>query len=128
MHLVNLSLGTTRPDQREALTRLIARASAAGTLIVAAAEDDGVEWLPGALPGVVAVGVDWNCPRDEYRVEHRNGRPVFLASGIPRPIPGVPPMRNLNGISFAVANTSGFLARRARIEKPWTFSAAVAAL
>ncbi len=32
------------------------------------------------------------------------------ASGFPRPIPGVPPDQNVSGLSFAVANASGFLA------------------
>jgi hypothetical protein len=32
------------------------------------------------------------------------------ASGFPRPIPGVPPERNLKGLSFAVANATGLLA------------------
>lgn len=36
---------------------------------------------------------------------------VARASGYPRPIPGVPPERNLKGISFAVANVTGVLAR-----------------
>jgi subtilisin family serine protease len=128
IHIINLSLGTSRREHQAALTALVARAAAAGSLIVAAAEDDGVEWLPGALPGVVGVGLDWNCPRDEYRVEHRAGRPVFFASGYPRSIPGVPPSRNLNGVSFAVANMSGFLSRRAGVDRAWTFEAAVAAL
>ena len=35
----------------------------------------------------------------------------FLASGYPRPAPGIPKERNLQGISFAVANMSGFAAR-----------------
>jgi hypothetical protein len=34
-----------------------------------------------------------------------------LRSGYPRPVPGVPPERNLKGISFAVANVTGLLAR-----------------
>jgi subtilisin family serine protease len=128
IHIINLSLGTSRPEHRGALTQLVARAAAGGSLIVAAAEDDGVEWLPGALPGVIGVGLDWNCPRDEYRVEHRHGRPLFFASGYPRSIPGVPPSRNLNGVSFAVANMSGFLARSAGADRAWTFDAAVAML
>ena len=37
--------------------------------------------------------------------------PVFRASPFPRPIPGVPRERNLAGVSFAVANVTGFLAR-----------------
>src|SRR4029077_11474568 len=68
-------------------------------------------WLPGSLPGVIAVRVDAECPRHEYRVSGCNGSTVFLASGFPREIPGVPPERNLNGISFAVANMTGFVAR-----------------
>jgi hypothetical protein len=56
--------------------------------------------------------LDRHCARDELRLSiDVDGAPVFCASGQPRPIPGVPPERNLNGVSFAVANVSGFLAR-----------------
>jgi len=110
MHLVNLSLGTARPEHERVLTEAIGRAAALGAVIVAAAEDDGVRWLPGSLPGVVGVRLDASCPRHEYRVARGEGAPVFCASGFPREIPGVPPERNLNGISFAVANMSGFAA------------------
>ncbi|HYM21915.1 MAG TPA: hypothetical protein VEU08_01845, partial [Vicinamibacterales bacterium] len=51
------------------------------------------------------------CPRDRYRTAEADGAIVFRASGFPRPIEGMPPERNLNGISFAVANMSGFVAR-----------------
>ena len=44
-------------------------------------------------------------------VELDDGGVVFRASGFARPIPGVDPRRNLHGISFAVANMTGFLAR-----------------
>jgi hypothetical protein len=37
--------------------------------------------------------------------------PVIVTSPYPRDIPGVPRERNVNGISFAVANASGFVAR-----------------
>jgi len=40
-----------------------------------------------------------------------DARPTFFASGYPRSIPGVPQERNLNGVSFAVANMTGFVAR-----------------
>jgi hypothetical protein len=63
--------------------------------------------LPGSLPGAVGVAVDESCPRDQFR---RDGD-VFLASPYPRPIPGVHPERNLHGVSFAVANMTGFVAR-----------------
>ncbi|HEX7796870.1 MAG TPA: hypothetical protein VF456_21055, partial [Vicinamibacterales bacterium] len=59
----------------------------------------------------IPVMLDWRCPRDEYRIVTHNGRLAVAASGYPREIPNVPPERNLKGISFAVANASGFIAR-----------------
>ena len=111
LHIANLSLGTARAEHENVLREAVARASARGMTIVAAYEDEGVRWLPGSLPGVVPVQLDWTCPREEYRVSSANGAVVFGASGYPREIPGVPPARNLNGISFAVANMTGFAAR-----------------
>ncbi|MBZ5560403.1 MAG: S8 family serine peptidase [Acidobacteriia bacterium] len=111
MHLVNLSLGTARAEHERALDEAVRRAASQGLVIVAAAEDEGVRWLPGSLPGVIGVQLDVTCPRDEYRAVGVNGSTVFRASGFPREIPGVPPERNLNGISFAVANMTGFVAR-----------------
>ena len=56
--------------------------------------------------------LDWGCPRDQLRVVCLEGsEPAFVASGFPRPIPGVSPQRNLKGVSFAAANTTGILAR-----------------
>ncbi len=111
MHLVNLSLGTARAEHEASLRDAVQRAAASGTVIVAAAEDDGVRWLPGSLSGVIAVRVDASCPRPEYRVKEADGITVFQASPFPREIPGVPPERNLNGVSFAVANMTGFSAQ-----------------
>jgi hypothetical protein len=85
-----------------------------------------VRWLPGSLPGVIPVQLDWECPRDRFRCVEIDGTTVFRASGYPRPIPGVPPDRNLHGISFAVANVTGFVAR-ARVEHA-TLDAVVHAL
>lgn len=98
MDVVNLSLGTANPEHREAL----AAALRDNGIVVSAAG-----MLPGDLGGVVAVEGDASCPRDRFR--ERNG--IFLTSPYPRPIPGVPPERNLNGVSFAVANMTGFVAR-----------------
>jgi subtilisin family serine protease len=112
-HLVNLSLGTSRQVHEQALREAVARASARGTLIVSAFDDGEARWLPGCLPGVIPVLVDYALPRDEYRVADVEGRPVFHASGFAREIPGVPPERNLHGISLAVANMTGFAARAA---------------
>jgi Subtilase family len=111
MHIANLSLGTSKLEHRDVLLEVVERANASGLLIVSARDDEGVQWLPGSLPGVVPVQLDWECPRDRYRVVMLDGRMVFRTSGYPRPIDGVPPARNLHGISFAVANITGFLAR-----------------
>jgi subtilisin family serine protease len=110
MHLVNLSLGTPRREHEAALTAAIARAASANLLVVAAREDAGVRWLPGTLAGVLPVEIDWTLSRDTYRSARVDGVTVFYTSGFPREIPGVPPERNLHGISFAVANMTGHVA------------------
>ena len=109
--LINLSLGTTNQDHRPLLETAIADASASGAIIVAAAPEAGANWLPGAVAGVVAVTLDWDCPRDVCRVNVRDDGGIDIAaSGFPRPIPGVAPADNLKGLSFAVANATGLLA------------------
>lgn len=111
-HVINLSLGTTRIEHEPFLSTAVDRARAAGALIVAAREDGGQLFLPGSLPGVIGVMVDWDCPRDRVRAERlESGQMLCRASGYPREIPGVPPSRNLMGVSFAVANTTGVIAR-----------------
>jgi hypothetical protein len=110
-HLINLSLGTPNTDHEASLARVVRDARGAGAIVVAAGEQDGVRWLPGALSGVWPVLLDWSVPREECRVMMRSGsEPVFYASGLPRPIPGVPPEQNLKGLSFAVANVTGLVA------------------
>ena len=111
MHLANLSLGTAKLQHEAPLRRAIDFAAERGTIVVAARDDEGVRWLPGSMAGVLPVQLDWDCPRDEYRVVRIDGQPVLRASGYPRDIPGVPRERNLSGISFAVANVTGFAAR-----------------
>jgi hypothetical protein len=111
MHIVNLSLGTPRAEHEDILRAAVERASARGLVIVAARDDEGVRYWPGCLSGVLPVQVDWICARHEYRAVTVDGAAVFRASGLPREIPGVPPSRNLKGISFAVANMTGFVAR-----------------
>ena len=111
MDIVNLSLGTTNTDHEHALGRRVRAARALGVLIVAAAPEAGRRWLPGALPGVVRVELDMSMAREVCEfVDAEDGVVIVRASGYPRPIPGVPPERNLSGLSFAVANATGFLA------------------
>ena len=64
-------------------------------------------WLPGSIEGVASVVANSNLERDELEIDELG----FVAAPYPRPIPGVPRDRNLSGVSFAVANVSGFLAR-----------------
>ena len=125
VQLVNLSLGTPNAHREETLRPAIDRAVSRGTLVVSAAEHDGTRWFPGSMPGAAGVLLDPDSPRDALRAVDGDDRLAtpeaivpFLrhggklaASGYPRPIPGVHPDRNLSGISFAVANTTGFLAR-----------------
>jgi hypothetical protein len=111
MQVVNLSLGTVNAAHRDAFAAAAEAARAAGCLLVAAREANGQPCYPGALPDVIGVDLDWECPRDTYRCLTVAHEMRFCASGYPRPIPGVPPARNLHGISFAVANMSGFVAR-----------------
>lgn len=112
MQLVNLSLGTQNMEHAAKLQAAVDQAAAAGAFVISALEDDGVRWLPGALRGVIPVVLDWTVERDLYRTEQlADGRTVMHASGFPRPAPGVPPERNLKGISFAVANVTGLIAR-----------------
>lgn len=111
MDLVNLSLGTSNPERRAELQALAGRAVRAGVLLIAAARHrNGQPAFPGALDGVIGVEVDWDLPRHTYRAAWVDGELRFWASGYPRGLPGVPPSRNLSGISFAVANMTGYAA------------------
>jgi subtilisin family serine protease len=110
--LINLSVGTTDPVHAARLAQALAVAHEAGAAVVAAATQSGLPSLPGSLQPVIAVDVDWECARDEVIVDGAAAAVIRLrASGYPRPIPGVPPERNLKGISFAVANATGAIAR-----------------
>jgi subtilisin family serine protease len=119
--LVNLSLGTTSPVHELRLARAVASAREAGATVVAAAPTDDARWLPGCLAGVVAVELDAALPREAcVLVSAADGSLRARASGYPRPIPGVPRERNLSGVSFAVANVTGLLARALERVPPGT--------
>jgi subtilisin family serine protease len=112
--IINLSLGTRSSAHRDLLVAAVASATKRGALVVAPLEAHGEASYPGSLPGVVGVKSDPECAREEVILSGDAGQVVFGASPYPRPIPGVPRERNLSGISFAVANVSGFLARLAQ--------------
>jgi subtilisin family serine protease len=111
--LINLSLGTTNPQHAGRLQRVIMAARVAGAAVVTAAEQEGLPSWPGTLRHVIAVDVDWQCERGNLIVDAASFDTVRLrACGYPRPIPGVAPERNLKGVSFAVANATGVIARQ----------------
>ena len=116
IRLVNMSLGTPNRLRAPELGPAIERAFRAGTVIVSAHEHEGALWYPGALPGVVGVVADPGQPRDELGLVELPRGTAVVASPYPRPIPGVPVERNLHGISFAVANATGLIARVLRDE------------
>lgn len=105
--LINLSLGTTNRAYEDRLRASVKRAGDRGAIVVSARESEGVAWLPGSLPDVAGVVADPNLERNEIVVSGAG----FTAAPWPRSIPGVPRERNLSGVSFSVANVTGFLAR-----------------
>jgi subtilisin family serine protease len=115
--VINLSLGTVNAGHQAQMAGLIQLAEDAGTVVVAAAEIESAPAYPGSMQGVLGVAVDWTCPRDTFHFDASHATPRWLASGYPRTLPGVHPLRNLYGVSFAVANTSGFVARACQMAK-----------
>jgi len=109
--VINLSLGTANAAHRDRLVAAVETASARGSLVVAPRETEGVSLLPGSLDGVLGVLADGECERDEIELTGAGDELSAAASIFPRPIAGVPRENNLSGISFAVANVSGFFAR-----------------
>lgn len=107
--VINLSLGTTNTAHTPVFAEAIAEAAAKGIAVIAAHDVDGTACLPGSLPCVLGVTLDWDCPRERYYVP-ASIPGALCASGFPRAIPGVAPRRNLYGISFAVAQVTGFAA------------------
>jgi subtilisin family serine protease len=102
MDVVNLSLGTANAQHAALFSPFVEDAADAGVALVSA-----LDHYPGCMAGVFGVGLDPACGFGEYSV--RDG--AYYASGYPRSAPGIPRERNLQGISFAVANMSGLIAR-----------------
>jgi hypothetical protein len=110
--IINLSLGTRNAAHAGPLAIAVAHAVAAGALIISARTTDGADCWPGALRDVIGVVADPHVDRRVCDVAcSTDGAIVVRASPFPRPIPNVPPERNLSGVSFAVANVSGIVAR-----------------
>ena len=102
IQVVNLSIGTANEQHRSRFQAYLRRACAQDVFVVSAAN-----MLPGSLEGAIGVGSDAECDRDTCRFQDG----TFLASPYPRSIPGVARGVNLHGVSFAIANCTGLLAR-----------------
>ena len=110
-NLINLSLGVSEPRHTEVMREVVSETARAGSIIVAAGREAGVDWLPGSLEGVVRVELDWGVPRGQFVSIPDSEGGVFRTSGYPRSIPGIDPEYNLKGLSFAVATMTGLAAR-----------------
>jgi subtilisin family serine protease len=126
--ILNLSFGTCNAAHAGRFQPLVARAAQHGTILVSARKVNGIPAFPGSLPGVLGVCLDWDCQRDSYSCSQTPEGFELRASGYPRSIPGVPQERNLQGISFAVANMTGFVARACEGMKNRSYENVVAAL
>jgi subtilisin family serine protease len=111
MDVINLSLGTANPNHADRFASVVSLARERGAVLVSARDVNGIPALPGCLPGVLGVGLDWDWPRESYSCRRTSEGVVLAASGYPRSLPSVPRERNLHGISFAVANMTGFVVR-----------------
>lgn len=98
MDIINLSMGTANPAHRIRFEAALTREA----VIVSAYEHKRTSLFPGSLDAVIGVALDWECPRDMYRVQMRGTRPVFHASGFHAPYPECRP----NRISAASASPS----------------------
>lgn len=105
MDVVNLSLATAKVSHGELLREVSQRVK----ILVAPCEFIGLPAFPGSFPWAFGVHGDPSCARNEVRPgPHGN----YLASPLPRTLPGLAAEQNFAGSSFAVANFTGVLCRR----------------
>lgn len=124
--IINMSLGTQNAKHEPGLADVVKRLRHHGAVVIAAGAQAGIRWLPGSLPGVWAVTLDWTVPRETCWLDQIGlDGASFRASGFPRPIPGVAPERNVKGLSFAVANVTGIVARLLAADEAGDAAAAV---
>lgn len=112
--VVNLSLGSPRPESARVLGPAVARAATAGSLCVAAVGPCPT-W-PAELPGVLGALACRRCPPDALLITPSPRR--FRLHGWPRPGPGRGPQANPFGASFAAARLSARVALLLRAGLP----------
>ena len=116
--IVNLSLGTSNEAHIPLFRDALHEAKAHGVCVISAANHSGTPWYPGALANALGVVASAAVSRRQLRVVKGAAGSVVETSPLPRPIDGVPVERNLSGVSFAVANATGIVARACEARAP----------
>ncbi len=104
MDVVNLSFATAKHSHGDLMKEVSQRMP----ILVAPYEFIGLPSFPGSFPWVFGVKPDTECTRAEIR---SSADRAFMASPLPRTIPGLPVEQNFQGSSFAVANFTGLICR-----------------
>jgi len=118
VHIVNLSFGTTNAAHLPLFEASLALAEMRGVAVISAHSNGEALWFPGSMHGAVGVVAESAMPRSAIAVVETGTGRCVTASPYPRPIPGVPVERNLSGVSFAVANATGVIARALQAGAP----------
>jgi len=118
--IVNLSFGTTNAAHIPLFEAALLNAHEAGVVVIAAHSMGETMWYPGSLHGAVGVVSAPDIARSAVSVVAPPLGPFLTASPYPRPIDGVSVERNLSGVSFAVANATGIIARALEAGAPST--------
>ena len=105
MDVVNVSLATAKASHGELLREVSQRLK----ILVAPCEFIGLPAFPGSFPWAFGVHGDPSCARNEIRLRADGN---FLASPLPRTLPGLTTEQNFAGSSFAVGNFTGVLCHR----------------
>lgn len=109
--LLNLSFGTTNTAYQGAFKEILDEAKERKALVISPWESGGINVFPGGLKGAIGVVADTASAEDSYRVLCDTRGVRYAAAPYPRPIPGLPREKNLNGVSFATASITGQIAR-----------------
>ena len=125
--VINLSVGSTRPESKEILGAAVEEAAVMGVLCVANGHPRGRPLWPGDLPGVISAVSHRDCPRADL-FEARSPLPRFVTHGYPRPAEGRRPTDNFFGPSFACAHVTARVATLLRADPGLDFHGVVAGL
>lgn len=80
--LINLSLGTTTPEDFKSVTRITEKIVCGGQTIVAACKNNGEYTLPAMLPGVLGVCTSADLVGFQYKENLEDGHCRYIASSV----------------------------------------------